>query len=189
MAEPLNSRKYISVLTMSTKNNNLLRFDKLTAHDFVSDEGKIDVERGPLEGVILQLVKSHPDGIVVKDIADYLEVTPKTVLKNLRALEAEREIYSKKMGNANYWFPNGRLIHPYLEFFRELRGKPYRFSIQEGRSGPLVQIQERSFSLLHGEKVDGAIFVEFDLIDDIIDSLHDLKERYNTYESRIEVSK
>ncbi len=174
---------------MSTKNNGQLRFDKLTAHDFVDDETRVNVDGEVSEGIILQLVKSHSDGISVRDIADYLEVTPKTVLKKLRSLEADRELYSKKMGNANYWFPNGRLIHPYLEFFSDFRGKPYRFSVQEGRFGPLIQIQERSFSLLHGEKIDGAIFIEYDLIEDLIDSLQSLKDRYEIYESKIEVTK
>jgi hypothetical protein len=172
---------------MSTKKNGRLRFDSLTAQDFLGNVDEENSDEKSDEGIILQLVKSHPDGISVRDLADYLEVTPKTILKKLRALEAEREIYSKKISNATYWFPNGRLIHPYLEFFRELRGKPYRFTIQEGRSGPLVQIQERSFSLLFGEKVEGAIFIELGLVDDLIDSLQDLKNRYADYEKKIEV--
>jgi hypothetical protein len=75
------------------------------------------------------------------------------------------------------------LIHPYLELFREIRGKTYRVTVQEARTGPSVQIQERSYSLLTGDRVEGAVFVEFDSLDELIEMLNEIKGRYTTYSS------
>ena len=142
----------------------------VSATKFISEDKEKIGDKFSLEDKIYKIVKNKSDGISAGEIAEVLEITKNTVLKELRALEAEREIYSTKVGNTFVWFPNGRLIHPYLELFIEIRGKPYRLSIQEGRSGPLLQIQERSYSLLDGERIEGAVFLEYDALEDLINS-------------------
>lgn len=174
----------------------MVRFDSLSPHDFLPRQGGFSkpqtAEKTPgfqedsseRIQLILNLVKGHPDGVSASDIADALGIASNTVLKVLRELEREREVYSRthSRGRSQVWYPNGRLIHPYLELFKEIRGKPYRISVQESRTGPLVQVQERSFSLLHGERVEGAIFVEYEALDQLIDGLNEMKTRYESHE-------
>ena len=131
---------------------------------------------------ILQIVKAHPDGISTSEISEALRVTPATARSALREIEREREIYSKSFGKKEIqvWFPNGRIVHPFLELFREFRGKTYRYTVQEGRSGPIVQIQERTFSLVHGDRVEGAIFFDYVSVDDFMSALQEMKNRYES---------
>lgn len=140
----------------------------------------------PRKNVALQIVKSHPDGVTGADIAEALSLSHPTAMRLLRELEREREIYSRQMRSIQVWYPNGRMVHPHLQAVRELRGKTYRATVQEGRSGPLVQIQERSYSLLHGERVDGAIFVDFAALDDFLQLLQELATRYERFEEKKE---
>jgi len=128
----------------------------------------------------LHVVKACPEGISTSEVANVIELTKPTTLRVLRELEKEREVYSRTYtkNQVSVWYPNGRLVHPYLELFRELRGITFRASVQAGRSGPMVQIQERTFSLLSGDRVEGAVFVEMGAIDDLIDMLQEVKKRY-----------
>ena len=149
---------------------------------FISDTEEKLTNKITLEDKIYKLVKNKADGISAGEIAKILEITKNTALKVLRTLEAEREIYSTKVGNTLVWYPNGRLIHPYLEIFIEIRGKPYRISLQEGRRGPMLQIQERSYSLLEGERIEGAIFIEYDAIEELIKGISEIRERFSNYQ-------
>jgi hypothetical protein len=135
---------------------------------------------------VLQIVKGSGDGASTADIAQAVRVSGPTALKVLKELEREREVYSRSHTKRPIliWYPNGRLIHPYLEVYRELRGKTYRASIQEGRSGPTVQLQERSFSLLSGERVEGAIFVDLTSLEEFIETLNELKRKYETFDPK-----
>lgn len=162
---------------------------QLSTEDFI---GPPDEAQGPAMGAIsvpdprkhiaLQIVKSNPDGLTGADVAEALAVSHPTAMRLLRELEREREIYSRQLRSIQVWYPNGRMVHPHLQIIRELRGKTYRASVQEGRAGPLVQIQERSYSLLNGERVDGAVFVDYAAITDFIELLKDLAARYDQFE-------
>lgn len=175
----------------------MVRFEDLAPHHFLGDaeEGKEPTEndhgaggRRARKEAILQIVKAHPDGIPVSKIADALDASNETVRSALRELEKEREVYHKQHehGNAQIWYPNGRLVHPYLEVEVEVRGKPYKLSIQEARQGPAVQLQEKSYSLLRGERVEGAIFVPYDSLDDLIESIEQLRDRYENFQDEQE---
>jgi hypothetical protein len=133
-----------------------------------------------LMGQVLRLVKAHPDGLSTSDIARAASATHPRVTRVLLQLEREREVYSTtfKGGSIKVWFPNGRLVHPYLEIFKEIRGRTYRMSVQDARYGNAVQIQERSFSVLTGERVEGAVFVDLSGLGDLIEGLSDLKSRF-----------
>ncbi len=159
----------------------------LTAHDFVgrSDEPLPDLGPQLHRKKVAQAVKAFPDGISTGDVATATGLSVPTVRRILSELEREREVYSRSHTQKRIliWYPNGRIIHQYLELQRELRGKTYRVTVQEGRSGPTVQIQERRFSLLDGEHVEGAIFVDYESIDDLCALLDEMKHRYESYEA------
>ena len=131
---------------------------------------------------VLRAVRFAGEGVSTSDVARAVEVSSPTVLRVLKDLEREREVYSRSVSKRRIllWYPNGRLVHPYLELFREIRGKTYRASIQEGKAGPALQLQERTYSLLHGERIEGAIFFDYVALDQMIELLNDLRERYDT---------
>ena len=154
----------------------------LSAQDFVGASRtarKVPSPDGNNLARVLQVVKSSSNGITANAVAKVLGLTRPTVLLSLRELERRREVYPSPsgLGTIRLWFPNGRMVHPYLETFKELRGKTYRFTVQEGRSGPLLQIQERSYSLLQGERVEGAIFIEYASLEEFQEALEQIKLR------------
>lgn len=161
---------------------------KLAAEDFLPHDLPRVANRNDttLSQRMLQIVKRSEDGASTADIALAVGVSGPTALKLLKELEREREVYSRSHTRRPIliWYPNGRLVHPYLELFRELRGKTYRASIQDGRAGPTVQLQERSFSLLTGERVEGAVFVDLSSLDELIELFIDLKKRFESFDPR-----
>jgi hypothetical protein len=171
------------------------RYARLAADDLtgrskntVPQADAVGAELAPeseLIGRVLRLVKAHPDGLSTSDIARAASATHPRVTRVLLQLEREREVYSTtfKGGSIKVWFPNGRLVHPYLEIFKEIRGRTYRMSVQDARYGNAVQVQERSFSVLTGERVEGAVFVDLNGLDDLIQGLTDLKSRFERMET------
>jgi len=166
-----------------------LKFSQLDASDLTdSPRGEDEVlvpEAADRRTAVLHLVKANPDGTTAPDIARALKTSAPTALRALRELEREREVYSRMLRRIQIWYPNGRLIHPYLELFKEIRGKTYRLTVQEGRAGPSVQIQEQSFSLLHGKHVDGAIFVDYAAVEDLLSAIKELTNRYEATSGRM----
>lgn len=172
-----------------------MKIDNLSANDFIPDDAVDEpaaVSRESNESVvgstIADLVKSHPDGITTSDILQALsdlemKSTRPTVLRILRDLEAAREVYAREGVKPILWFPNGKLVHPYLEMFRETGGKTFRGTVQRGRHGPAIQLQERTFSLMSGERIDGAVFIPWESVEDILELLVQLRERYKNLES------
>jgi hypothetical protein len=177
------------------------RYSHLAADDLAGrsaapfPESVVEAAEGTSEsellGQVLRLVKAHPDGLSTSDIARAAEATHPRVSRALLRLEREREIYSTSLrgGSMKVWFPNGRLVHPYLETFKDIRGRTYRLSVQDARYGSAVQIQERSFSVLSGEKVEGAVFVDYRGVDDLIAGLTELKTRFERWEAERRVGK
>ena len=166
-----------------------LDYDNMDTHDVFDIEGLASDERiqdDLKRQKILHIVKSHADGVSTSEVARALGVTTPTARSALREIEREREIYSKSFGKneIQVWFPNGRIVHPYLELFKDLRGKTYRYTVQEGRSGPIVQIQERSFSLLRGDRVEGAVFFDYAMVDEFVNALLEIKTRYESIGSK-----
>lgn len=158
---------------------------RLTAANFLPEQSPVPSvsEEADAKLRALRVVKACPDGITTGEIAQALGVTKPTAFRALRELEREREVYSRAhtKNQVQIWYPNGRLVHPFLEVFRELRGRTYRTSVQAGHAGPMVQIQERSFSLLSGDRVEGAVFVELGAVDEMIEMLNDVKQRYERF--------
>lgn len=156
----------------------------------VPNEGSLTPE-SELMGRIVRVVKAHPDGLSTSDISRAVSATHPRVTRALLQLDREREVYSTtfKGGAIKVWFPNGRLVHPYLELFREIRGRTYRLTVQDARYGSAVQIQERSFSVLTGERVEGAVFVDLNGLEDLIDGLSELKARFERMETERKVKR
>ncbi|MEA3144592.1 MAG: hypothetical protein QOG31_1916 [Thermoplasmata archaeon] len=131
-----------------------------------------------------QLVAAHPDGVSTPDLAQAVSTTAPTAQKALQLLEKERHIYSRRIGKTTIWYPNGRLVHPYLQLKKEMRGRIYNFTVREGRAGPTIQVLERSFSVLNGERTEGSIFVETATLKEFIAALEELAERFSLHEQK-----
>src|ERR1700738_1322771 len=76
----------------------MVRFNELSPESFIDLETPaLKTSNSNLAQTVLHIVKSSPDGIAAGQIAEALDVSPPTVLKTLRALQGEREVYSRSM--------------------------------------------------------------------------------------------
>ncbi|MBI4362266.1 MAG: hypothetical protein HY558_03745 [Euryarchaeota archaeon] len=144
------------------------------------------------KALALTIVRQNPDGITAKGLASKLDVTTRRATVILEELCNARETYSRKLPDvaARLYYPNGRLIHKYLQESRELSGdQVFRLSIHEGRAGSRFQIQERRFTLLEGEKMEGSIFIDSKNIQPFLVFVHDMLEKFNNYTEKKEEAK
>jgi hypothetical protein len=134
--------------------------------------------------LILQHTRQNEDGTTVSEIAAATGLPRHRIRSILTELEQEREIYSRRIigSNAILYYPNGKLVHKYLQRSKEFGPQIFKVSFHEGRGGPKMQIQERSFSLLEGEKIEGSIFVDNDSIDGLLMFIGKLKEDFTNFE-------
>ena len=133
--------------------------------------------------LVLSSVRHHPDGTTVVDTKLATKMPQHRVRTILKELASEGEIYFRKIpgAKATLYYPNGRLIHQYLQRKREFGSQIFRISYHEGRGHPRIHIQERTFSLLDGEKVEGSIFIDSDHIEKFIEFLKEMNNDFENY--------
>ena len=144
--------------------------------------GKPD-SRG-VRSLVLAFIRQNPDGVTLQMVVTDARISPTWGQKVLDDLVHQREIYSRTVPGvkATLYYPNGRLIHKYLQESREAGSQVFRVSIHEGRKGPRVQIQERRYSLLEGEKVEGSIFVDIENVPAVLQLISDVVARMGNQE-------
>lgn len=134
---------------------------------------------------ILNYVRQNPDGITARLAAEHTGVTINRARDILDELCMRRDIYKRKLEKDRIilYYPNGRLIHKYLQESRDFGDQIFRVSYHESRKEPRMQIQERKFTLLEGEKVEGSIFVDYKNIVPLMDFLNDMLNKFNGYDA------
>lgn len=130
---------------------------------------------------VLTLLRQNPDGITAKEVAEFVGISDRRARDILEELVMKREAYSREIQGIKIYYPNGKLIHKYLQESREFGNQIFRLSFHEGKKGPILQIQERKFSLLEGEKVEGSIFVEFENIEPFVKFILEMLDRFNNF--------
>ncbi|MEE9174323.1 MAG: hypothetical protein V3U30_05040 [Thermoplasmata archaeon] len=148
-----------------------------------------DRKGGGVRSLVLSYVRRNFEGITTKMVADAADISESRAWQILKGLSQEREIYERKVPGvqAHMFYPNGQLIHKYLQQKRDLGPQIFRISIHEGRREPRVQIQERSFTLLDGEKVEGSIFVDLSHARELAGFISDMLAKFDGYEKSKEL--
>jgi len=133
--------------------------------------------------LVLSYIRQNPDGVTAKMAAEAANISERRARTILNELCQAREIYERKLPDVQSYlfYPNGRLIHKYLQKSKDLGSQIFRISFHEGRKGPRVQIQERKFTLLEGEKVEGSIFVDFNNLEAFTSFLDEMLVRFNQF--------
>jgi len=149
--------------------------------------GQLD-EEGEVKGIrssVLSFIRQNPDGTTVTLVAKAVHISEARARIILQDLSHEREIYYRRVpGIKNIlYYPNGKLIHKYLQETKEFGSQIFRISFHEGRVQPRIQIQERSYSLLDGEKVEGSIYIDYDNAERFVELVEDILHRFGDYKS------
>lgn len=137
---------------------------------------------------VLNFLRNYPDGVTTQMVAEHLGISSDRARDILKELCLKRDIYDRKLQGIKerLYYPNGKLVHKYLQESREFGEQIFRLSIHEGRKTQRLQIQERKFTLLEGEKVEGSIFIDVDNIWSFMEFLNEMLVRYNNFEANHE---
>jgi len=133
---------------------------------------------------VLNYVRQNPDGVTTKAVEEAVGLDYHRAYSILKELCLEREIYSRKVRGIKFdlYYPNGKLIHKYLQESKDIGGQTFRITFHEGKRRPRIQIQERQYTLLEGEKVQGSIFVDVDNAENLIDFFQEMLIKFNQFE-------
>lgn len=138
--------------------------------------------------MVLNYLKEYPEGVTAKMVAKSVGISDERARVILNELSLRRDIFKRSIPGIkeNLYYPNGKLIHKYLQNSKDIGDQIFKISFHEGWRGPRVQIQERKYTLLEGEKVEGSIFVDLENVMSLMDFLNEMMTKYNTYSKRKE---
>ena len=161
----------------------MTNLDSISVDDLM---GISDGEDHNVAGVclsILNYVKEYNEGVTAQMVADNVKMSLSHTRDILDDLCSKRDLYKRKVPGIkqNLYYPNGKLIHKYLQSSRDMGDQIFRISFHEGWKTPRIQIQERKYTLLEGEKVEGSIFVDLNNLTPLMDFLNEMIMQYNTY--------
>jgi hypothetical protein len=161
----------------------MTNLDKISVDDIM---GISDGDEHKLAGIhltILNYVKEYNEGVTAQMVADHVKLSLSHVRDILDDLSSKRELYKRKVPGIkqNLYYPNGKLIHKYLQCSKEMGDQVFRISFHEGWKTPRIQIQERKYTLLEGEKVQGSIFIDLENLTTLVDFINEMMMQYNTY--------
>ena len=138
---------------------------------------------------ILNYVKEYNEGVTVQMVADTVKLSLSHTRDILDDLCGKRELYKRKVPGIkqSLYYPNGKLIHKYLQSSRDMGDQIFRISFHEGWKNHRIQIQERKYTLLEGEKIEGSIFIDLNNLTPLMEFINEMMIQYNTYGGKREV--
>lgn len=161
----------------------MVNLDKISVNDLM---GISDGEDHKLAGAyltILNYVKEYNEGVTAQMVSDNVNMSVSHTRDILDDLCLKRDLYKRKVPGIkqNLYYPNGKLIHKYLQSSRDMGDQIFRISFHEGWKNPRIQIQERKYTLLEGENVEGSIFIDINNLTPFMDFINEMMMQYNTY--------
>ncbi len=154
--------------------------DLLGGKDVVDDSDAKEIHG--TKSWVLTVLRQNPDGVTAKMVSEIVGVSDRRSREILEELVSKREAYSRKVQkNVKLYYPNGKLIHKYLQESKEFGNQIFRLSFHEGKREPILQIQERKFSLLEGEKVEGSIFIELSNLEGLVNFIKEMDGRFHDF--------
>lgn len=164
----------------------MVNLENISVNDIIGVPEGEDPKAISTQSLILNLIKEYPEGVSVKMVADRIGISTERARVILNELCLRREIYKRSIPGIkdNIYYPNGKLIHKYLQSSKDMGEQIFRISFHEGWKSPRIQIQERKYTLLEGEKIEGSIFIDVENIMQLIEFVNEMMTKYNTYKEQ-----
>lgn len=128
-----------------------------------------------VRGVVRQFGE---DGIAASVVGDMVDVSTETARKHLEDLRRLREVYRQKHNKqVHLYYPNGRPLHGLgtRRIESEMGDLILEVQLAQGKGEELFfHIKEKRFSLLEGERTEGAVMFPLDHLDELFSELNDL---------------
>jgi len=118
------------------------------------------------------------DGISVSMLADLLDMSSGTIRSHLETLCSLREVYKQKKNKQMYlYYPNGKPLHGLGT--RRIESDDgdtiIEMQLAQGRHDQLfAHITEKRFSLLEGERTEGAVMFPLNKLDEFFAEMSEL---------------
>lgn len=143
------------------------------------DEFTEKYEKSVLQDQVRGVVRQYgEDGISASIVADMLDVTPETARNHLKELCSLREVYRQKANKQmDLYYPNGKPLHGVGTSRIESESGDQTLEVQlaKGKNDDLYfHVKEKRFSLIEGERTEGAIMFPLKHLDEFFAELNDL---------------
>jgi len=166
----------------------MVRLEEISVNDIIGVSEDEKTYGVGTQSQVLRFVRQYPEGVTAQMVAEFMKISQNRAREVLKELVLKREIYHRKIsGKINLYYPNGELVHKYLQEARDFGTQIFRLSFHEGRKNPRLQIQERKYTLLEGEKVEGSIFIDIENINAFNDFLTELLIKFNKYDKECKI--
>jgi hypothetical protein len=162
----------------------MTKLKEITVNYIIGATG--DEESGGIstKSLVLNFIRQNPEGVTSQMVGKHIGVSADRARDILNELCLRRDIYKRKLGDNNklyLYYPNGKLIHKYLQNSKDMGDQVFRISFHEGKRGPRIQIQERKYTLLEGERVEGSVFIDYENVLPFMDFLNEMMTKFNNY--------
>gem|GEM_PF-930846 len=142
-----------------------------------------------IRSVILRLLrKAEHEGITVSEVAAITGLDQRTVSRHLEYLVAIREAYSIERGKYKIYFPNGRIMHPFLNKDFELSTardtRYYNFSFLENQYGKFIYVQEKSKDTFNRFSISGGILINLECVEEFLEHFEDFVRRVKEWKDQ-----
>jgi len=142
-------------------------------------------EKSVIQDQVRGVVRQYgEDGISASVVGDMLDITTETARRHLKELCSLREVYKQKANKQmDLYYPNGKPLHGLGKRRIESSNGDQVLEIQlaQGKHDELFfHVQEKRFSLLEGERTEGAIMFPLEHLDEFFDQLDDLASEVDT---------
>jgi len=159
------------------------KLDEISVSDIL---GRENLEGSGLSGIrstILNYVRQNPEGVTVSMVSKHIDVSSQRAREVLNELVMKRDLYKRSVSEkVILYYPNGKLIHKYLQDSKDFGTQIFRISFHEGKSHPKIQIQERKYTLIEGERVEGSIFIDLENAEKFIGFINEMLIKFQTYD-------
>ncbi len=159
------------------------RLDEISVSDILGKEVMEGTGQSGIRSTILNYVRQNPEGVTVSMVSKHIDVSTQRAREVLNELVMKRDLYKRSISEkVILYYPNGKLIHKYLQDSKDFGSQIFRISFHEGKINPRIQIQERKYTLIEGERVEGSIFIDLENSDGLRVFLNEMLSKFQTFD-------
>jgi len=167
----------VSLLDLGTEARSPMAGDDDEPRD--PDEFTEKYENSVVQDQVRGVVRQYgEDGISASVVGDMLDVSTETARRHLKELCSLREVYRQKANKQmELYYPNGKPLHGLgSRRIEDERGdQTLEVQLAQGKNDELFfHVKEKRFSLLEGERTEGAIMFPLKHLDEFFAKLDDL---------------
>lgn len=167
----------VSLLDLGTETRSPFEGDDEEPRD--PDKFTEKYEKSVVEDQVRGVVRQYgTDGVSASVVGDMLDISTETARRHLKQLCSLREVYRQKANKQmELYYPNGKPLHGLGSKRIEADSGDQTLEVQlaQGKNDELYfHVKEKRFSLIEGERTEGAIMFPLKHLDEFFSKLNEL---------------